>query len=321
MEASSRKITEEDIKKAIEEYLRVVPALFKRFISGFKPSDERCWFNIFGQQPYLLINKYELEKLPLRILRRLPIYLVKQFEVQVELDSLWYWALTHDVVLHSHDQSDFDQWPLKRVFTTLMAAHLAKLGSAPRNSAVERLNRIIDDAILQPTKDLVYNKDIILCYLCYPVLEGLVKLAMSPFIDTNGQVTRAFHDGKRQRKPAEQISSLAILLRALERNASSLLSKPDLGQDLKDFRLEVEKLLPAGQQSDDGWDSMYRLRIVSAHGVAHPELRAGLVTNLICLIAWHLLDDQVLNNELQRIVEMPRHFRTTWDFYYYPPEL
>jgi hypothetical protein len=320
MRVPNQQITEEDVEKAIEDYLQNVPALLNKFIYAPKPQDERYWFNVFGQQPYLLVSKFDLETLPIRILRRLPVHLIKQFVVQVELDSLWYWALTHDVVLRSYGQSDFDKWPMKPVLEALMATHLARLGSAPYNSTIERLNRVIDDAILQPVKDLVHNKHIILSYLCYPVLEGLTKLTMATYIDSDGRVTRAFSDGKKQRKPGEQISNLATLLRALEKNADSLLLKPDLGLDLRDFRLEVEKLDLPRKQSDDGWDSIYRLRIVSAHGVTHPQLRAGLVTNLICLIAWHLLDEKVLSSELKRMAEMPRHFRTMWDFDYYPPE-
>lgn len=321
MTAPDKQITEEDIQKGIEDYLRNVPTLLKGFISGLQPQDERYMFNLFGQKQYLLISKFRLERLPIRVLRRLPVHLVKQFVVQVELDSLWYWALTHDVVLTSNRQSDFGKWHMRPLFEALMAAHLAKLGCAPRSFVIDRLNRVINDAVLQPTKDLVYHKHLILSYLCYPALEGLTKLAMSPYIDSNGCVVKTFHDGKRQWNLNERISNLAILLRALEKKAGNLLLKPDLSLDLRDFRLEVEKLISIGKQSRDGWDFIYRQRIVSVHGVAHPELRSGLITNLICLVVWHLLDEKTLENGLERIAEMPEHFRHTWGSYYYPPEL
>ncbi len=54
-------------------------------------------YNMFGQQGYLLIAKVPIHELPVLLLRRLPVYLLRQFEIQVELDSLFYWALTHDV--------------------------------------------------------------------------------------------------------------------------------------------------------------------------------------------------------------------------------
>jgi len=319
MTTPDKQITEEDIQKAMEDYLRNVPTLLKRFINAPQPQDERYMFNLFGQEQYLLISKFRLERLPIRVLRRLPVHLVKQFTVQVELDSLWYWALTHDVILSSNDQSDFDKSPMRPLFEVLIAAHLAKLSDAPRNSAIGRLNRVISDAVSQPTKDLVSHTHLILSYLCYPALEGLTKQAMSPYIDSNGCVAKTFHDGRRQWNVGQKVNRLETLLRALEKNAGNLL-KPDLSMDLRDFRLEVEKLISVRKQSGDGWDFIYRQRIVSAHGVASPELRSSLITNLICLVVWHLLDEKTLENGLKRMAEMPENFRRSWGFYYYPPE-
>jgi hypothetical protein len=88
----SSQITENDIEKAIDDYLKNVPALLQKFISAQPMSfkEENLMFNIFGQQQYLLINKFNLPNLPVRILKRLPVNLIKQFAVQVEFDSLWY---------------------------------------------------------------------------------------------------------------------------------------------------------------------------------------------------------------------------------------
>ena len=322
MVTSGSQISEKDIQSAINDYLKNVPPLFKKFISAppLAFQEENLMFNMFGQQQYLLINKFDLLKLPARILKRLPIYLLKQFVVQVEFDSLWYWALTHDIVKFSSGRMTFQNWALKPAFDVLMAAHFAKLGSAPVTPAIERLNRVIHEVVLQPVKDLVWNKRIVLMYICYPVLEGLVKFAMSSLIDPNGTVIINFSDGKKLYKRGERISSLAVLLRSLEKNAATLLSKSDLGIDLKDFRLQTEKLIPSKRKSEDGWDSIYKLRNVSLHGVLGWQLRSGLITNLICLITWHLIDVQTINQELQRIATRPKHFPTFPD-QYYPPGL
>jgi hypothetical protein len=103
----------------------------------------------------------------------------------------------------------------------------------------------------QPVWDLVINKHIVLMYMCYPVLEGLLKFAMSPFVDSNGRVITSFSDGRDSYKPGNKISSLARLLRSLEVNAQKLLSKPDLGIDLKDFRRR-KLFLPKRNLMTDG---------------------------------------------------------------------
>lgn len=324
METPGSQISEKDIQKIIDDYLHNVPALFKKFVSGPKSSQENYRFNRFGQQPYLIIAKCDLARLPIRILRRLPVHLIKQFVVQVELDSLWYWALTRDIVESRAGDSILNQWPLRPVFTTLLAAHFAKLGSAPVNWAIHRLNRIIYDVVSESIKDLVGNRDIVQMYLCYPVLEGLVKFAMLPIVDLDGTVKATLSDGKKSYNPGHQISSLASLLRLLEINAPTFLSRPDLAIDLKDFRLQTELVVPPTQivpphiRAADGWDSVYYLRNPALHGAKEAQLRSGLITNLICLIIWHLLDDQGISEELQRIAKRPKHFG--FPSRYYPPE-
>ena len=47
--------------------------------------------------------------------------------VQVELDSLWYWALTHDIVESGARDKVFLNWSLRTSFITMMAAHFAQI--------------------------------------------------------------------------------------------------------------------------------------------------------------------------------------------------
>lgn len=114
-----------------------------------------------------------------------------------------------------------------------------------------------------------------------------------------------------------RISRLDVLLRCLETNAAQFLGKPDLESDLADFRIETERIIPT-TRAEDGWDQIYKLRIVTAHGIARPEFRSALITNLICMILWHLFDDNAIDQALQRIATRPRYMpRFPND--YYPP--
>jgi hypothetical protein len=315
-------VTESDIEKAVDEYLKNAPLLMDKFIHAPKLIEENLMFNIFGQQKYLLVSKFNLPALPIKILKRLPIYLVREFKIQVELDSKWYWALTRDIVRH---HASLRSWELMPAFETLMAAHFARLSTSYINTysvaAIDRLNRATMDIVPEPVRDLVMNSDKVLMYVCYPVLEGIAKFAMTPLLDSTGKIlVKGLTDGKEVFKQGKRLSSLAKILRSLEKNSTSLLSKPELSTDLRDFRLEVEKMIAPKHKSDDGWDSIYHLRNVSLHGVLGWQLRSGLITNLICLIIWHLLDETAVQKELERIVKMPSHIRFSWGNYY-PPEL
>jgi hypothetical protein len=169
-------ITERDIERAINDYLRDAPGLWQKFFQGPPMFAENFKFNIFGQQQYLLLNRFDFTKIPKRILKRLSVHLVKQFAVQVELDCKWYWALTHDIAHSPAGDRILTRWELGEAFTTFIAAHLAYLGRAPSTRDIQRLNRVIDDALTEPTKHLVRNNQIILEYLSYPVLESLQSL-------------------------------------------------------------------------------------------------------------------------------------------------
>lgn len=317
MATPSSTVTENDIERAIDEYLSKVPSLWSRVVQGPTPFGENYKFNIFGQQPYLLIAKFKLEKLPKRILKRLSVHLVKQFAVQVELDSKWYWALTHDIGKSVAGRQILRQWDLGSLFNTLIAAHLASLNYSYNDVVAQRLNKVIDNALPEPTKQLVFSTRDILEYLCYPILESLVKFVLSSVVDSNGNVlATSISDGRQQYGRGARISRLGVLLRCLETNATSMLNNPNLGSDLGDFRTETERIIPPSA-SEDGWDQIYKLRIVTAHGVTRPEFRSGLITNLICLILWHLFDDSLIDQELQNIERRPRFF--FFERYFYPP--
>jgi hypothetical protein len=314
-------ITEQQIEKIVEDYLlHSLPLMQKTFnIPQQEENVKRC---LFGQEEFLIISKCRLHELPLKILRRLPIYLIRQFSVQVEFDSVWYWALTHDIVRYCNDVVSLRKWQLMESFETMMAAHFAQLYVSSRGvPAFERLNRATADIVSEPVNNLVSNTETILMYVCYPVLEGLSKFALPPLVDCDGKPMADFTVGTKMiKKGGKQISSLAIILRSLEENCATALSKPEFSVNLRDFRLELEKIpLLKPQKNQDGWDSVYGLRNASLHGVTGWQLRSGLITNLICLILWNILDDQTLNKELERFTKMPlrylQHFGS-----YYPPE-
>jgi len=310
-------ISEGDIERAISDYLRSAPRLWQNFFSGPPMPAENFRFNIFGQQQYLLLKRFDFTKIPKRVLKRLSVHLVKQFAVQVELDCKWYWALTHDIAHSPAGNRILVSWELGEAFTTLIAAHLAILGRAPSNRAIQRLNRVIDDSLTEPTKHLVRNNNVVLEYLSYPVLESLTKFALTSIVNSNGRVLTHFTDGRRDYVIGNEISQLSVLLRCLERNATQFLGKPNLETDLRDFRIETERIIPT-TPARDGWDQIYKLRIVATHGVTRPEYRSALITNLICMLLWHLFDDNAIDLALQRITTRPSYFpRFPHDFY--PP--
>jgi len=130
---------------------------------------------------------------------------------------------------------------------------------------------------------------------------------------------------------SDEFLSISVYLHALEAYASHLVSKTDLSKDLKDFRCEIESdfsqeiaaLPKSGNRAPDGWDWIYSLRNASLHGAASWQLRDGLLTNLICMLVWHILEQNEVESGLQEASInftnchwMPFRFND-----YYPPDV
>jgi hypothetical protein len=309
-------ISEEDIKQIIDEYLRQAPLIFQKFgIGGAAFPAESVSRNLMGQENLLVISKCRLIDLSVKVLRRLPIYLLREFAVQVEFDSVWFWALTHDVMRRL---LMIRRWELEKSFNVLMAANFANLSSmsVAGSRAGHRLNTATSDIVSEPVRDLVGNARTVVMYLCYPVLEGLTKQILSSLVKQNGEPVASFSVGKIPYKVGgKKISSLAILLQCIEENGAILLSKPELSANLRDVRLEVEKMPQF--RNKNGWESIYNLRNALLHGAEGEQLRSGLMTNLICLLLWNCFDEKDLQKEVEMLRQKPVFY---FEGYYYPPE-
>ncbi len=323
--------TESDIEAIVADYLKNAKPLFGKLVTG--PTgvnlfpEENLVFNSFGQQQFLIINRIPLHELPVRLLQRLPIYLTRQFEVQVEIDSKFYWALTHDVfrqVNRSHP------WPLQESFDALIASMLAHLGQAPSSREIWILNRVIHEIIPPEVDDLVRANTIVAMYLSYPIVEGLAKYHLRDYIDIDGKIIRELLAGAESFKLASQVSNLGRLLRGLQAAAGPTLGKPDLGRDMADLALEIEAAARRGGAGGglgggpwDPWDWIYGLRNDLLHGAAKSPLRSGLLTNLACLLLWHSVAESDLSKALERIKQsLPmrnRLFGGQMFGEYYPP--
>jgi hypothetical protein len=322
-------IRETDIDNAINIYLQQAATLRQRFFNAPAGAfqEENLMFNGFGQDPFLLISQFRLHELSMQIQRRLPIYLTKQFKIQVELDSKWFWALTKDV---SSSSQVVNNWYLSSAFNTLFAAQLASAYYLSRSSLAEKLNRILTEALPRPSFDLLTRgRSDILMYLCYPVLEGMLKLILRSYVDENGNVLSAIGDGTTSYTTnSRSISSLSVYLHALETSAGSLISKPELETDLRDFRRLIETdfaspiaIFASSRASTvDGWEWIYSLRNVSLHGAIGWQLRSALITNLICMLTWHILEPSEISSATTAITQtLTRPYMMRFGMNYYPP--
>ena len=160
--SESSDVTEKNIQKIIDDYEKNATILSKKMFNA-PPGTARIGMWQVGQEKHLLIGKFILHKLQVKILRRLPVHLIRELlVVEFELDGLYYWALTNDIFESRAGQKIFKQWSLKEAFRTLMAAIFSSLFVSAHNPAIERLNRATNDAVSDAVKNLVSNKQTVL---------------------------------------------------------------------------------------------------------------------------------------------------------------
>jgi hypothetical protein len=320
--------TESDISALVDMYVQNAGPMFGKLIQGLvRGPEENLQYNNFGQFPYTIVASIELSSLSVPILRRLPIYLLREFQVQVELDSKWYWALTADVVRRTR----FGRaWTLYRDFEVLMSAHFAVEG-VPSITETEwfvrqRISRAMWELLPKGAHNLLTGYTTVAMYISYPILEGVCKSLLAQYVDADGNVLRKIKLPGISRSPGFTISSLGELLKIIELGAGSMLGRPDLSLAMIDMRREVETLAKAGQPPLNGWDWVYGLRKELLHGTTPAPLHSSLLTLLICGLLWHAIDEVDADTVLKSINTGLRHRKAQrsmgfrmMDMDWYPP--
>ena len=188
-------ITEQELQAMIDEYLTKVPSILKPYE---KPDKEGYRFWMFGQEEYLLVKSVNISRLSIQALRRLPIYLIQQMRVHVEYDNIWYWGIV-DHLVESSRGSFYGKWPACTAFRMLISAQFSRVKAPKILKLIEKDPKFSDikppDIYTYPTYDLISESWVVHGYLCYPVLESLVKFAMPTIIDLNGKLKQKINVG------------------------------------------------------------------------------------------------------------------------------
>jgi hypothetical protein len=303
--------SESDISAIVDSYVQNAGPMFSGLVQGFvRGPEENLQYNNFGQVPYTIIANVELSSLSVPLLRRLPIYLLREFRVQVELDSKWYWALTADVIR----KTTFGKgWALHRDFEVLMSAHFAVEGvpSVTQNEWLvrQRIGRAMWELLPKGAQNLLTRNNTVAMYLSYPILEGLCKSILAQYVDLEGIVLRKINLPGISRDPGFVISRLGELLKIIELGAGSMLGRPDLSLAMVEMRNGVEALAQPGKPPTNGWDRVYDLRNDLLHGTTPAPLHSSLLTLLICGLLWHTIDDTEADSALKTVNARLPHLR------------
>jgi hypothetical protein len=251
--------------------------------------------------------------LPLRILRRLAIYLTKTLEIQVNWDHYEYWAWSAEVFRAFENSSPLLKTLRERdsieLLYLLFHLCLSRLGYTPQTREGIILNRVVDSVVSRHVKHVITNKFVIGIPIAAAVFETVIKLLIE-----------LYGDDKIKRKIGR--ATLGITLQMFENNVMPHLPQP-LQLDIKEINKVIENIW---NTYGSNWrEILLNWRNKFMHGAKTWAPRAFAVyTNYVCLLLWHSIPSREYEQKRKKILEAIKwkihaDVEDYWGFY--PPPI
>ncbi|WP_148682281.1 hypothetical protein [Pyrobaculum neutrophilum] len=247
--------------------------------------------------------------LPLRILRRLAIYLTKTLEIQINWDHYEYWAWSAEVFRFFENSSPLLKALREResieLLYLLFHLCLSRLGYTPQTREGVILNRVVDSVVNRHVKQIISNKFVIGIPIAAATFETVVKLLIELYGDDE---TKREIGGKK---------TLGRILSIFEEKVV-----PRLPQTLREDIQEMNKVIEGiWDIYGSNWRAILRnWRNEFMHGAKTWAPRAFAVyTNYISLLLWHSIPSGEYERMREKIIELRFYadIENYWGFY--PP--
>jgi len=274
------------IKCKCEEYVERWKNEGKRYISV------PCWDNIYAEGNSSPIEQQcclkevlkrlhnenpefpsSIPELPINILRKLPVYLSKTLEIQVNKDHYDFWEWSERVFMNPEIRlkilRDLEQIRevLQILFRTVRATSLNTLGMG--------------------------SKMILATPLAYICFEAILRYLCSDYVDETGKAKQNFRLKIKNRNVKEEKGKYITLVPLL-RTFDQLVLKELTAEEFKNNIVRLNEVIEEvwGKGGKDWIDVLGEWRNNFLHGINTWIPRAfGIVTNYICLIFWRFVPD------------------------------
>jgi len=302
-----------DLNKLIEdicdEYVRRWKTEGKRYISILDFEQIYAEGNItpIEQESLLIIRLRELNrenpqippvisKLPVQILTKLPIYLTKTLEIQVNHDHYEYWAWSAQVFMYLEDTSillrKLRESNIKHdIIDLLFHICLARINYIPATVEAQVLNRVLDIIVSRHVHHMVSKKFILGAAMAFIALEAVLKTIISEV----NEAKEKFEKLRRQKRTLGQV------LEIFDKYALPSLSQ-ELQSDIQKLNTIIEDIWKA---YGDNWRSIIlNWRNNFIHGIKTWIPRAyGVITNYICLLLWHSIPSEQYETKIEELMK------------------
>lgn len=319
---------EQEISKICEEYVNRWKTEGKKYINvpdfnaiyaenNITPIEETCLLTVrlrslHEQNPKIPSS---IPELPINLQRKLPIYLTKTLEIQVNPDHYEYWAWSAEIFMNHEISPQIlkELHEIREALQLLFHTVLAKLSNPPITRSDIMLNKILDILVSRHVHHMVNTKMLLATPLAFLCFENLVRDLCSDYVDpVTGKAKKDLKLRKLRRKRGAVIT-LGPLLRLFDELVLPTLPS-GLRHDISTLNNVVESIWGHGE---DWVNVLINWRNKLLHGIKTWIPRAfGVVTNYICLILWHFIPDDKYTECKERILE-----RIKWQYSYFQDEM
>ena len=269
--------------------------------------------------------RYQIENLPFGVVLKLPAILLHSLRSQtVNYDHKVLWSWLGQLLLNTQMSRKGIDIISDREFVDavilLIRVELASIGQPPSTPEIATLNKLISEFVNWNVQEMVRNNHLIALALSFPILERLLKIKCSKFVELNGKVISEFKipTGKNKKEKIYYkntiISNLNVLLLLYEEKIATSIVKHEINQ----FRIQLKSLFP---DSKDPLSLIYTWRNNLLHGSSTKPFYDAVILNLLTLIILDSLNpfyDELVNNFKRR----PPIISSGFDWFnLYPPSI
>lgn len=274
----------------------------------------------------ILMHELTIKELEVCCIELTQLLLLSGMNTIISEDHQWFWAWIGEIV-NDRNINYFNkenEREIKELFSICIRSTLAGIEKPPRDheEALERFNYRREYPLENNLNELNLNKSLILSYISFPLLEGILKKFCNEYVLLSGKVIKDFKvvRGSGYNKfyrNGESINSIQDLLLL----AIQIVGDIHLVEDLN-IILEHIARLDKGN-TNDPCKIIYNWRNSSLHGETNYSTIGGTILNIAIIIILHSIEEEYsknLSNILDKVMWTIRtNCMTSWDFY--PPYL
>lgn len=268
------------------------------------------------------INMHELsfEELQVCCIELTKILLLTGRNTIISEDHQLFWAWIGEVVNDINYFDSSNEREIKELFSVCIRSTLAGI-EKPICSIEESRKRFEykrNHPIEHNLKEVYIHKDLILSYLAFPLLDGVLKKYCSNYVQLDGKVINDFkvireNGYQKKYEVGDLISSIEDLLLLVIQKVG----EKELVNDLKSILQHISEL----ENSNNPCKIIYTWRNSSLHGQTNYSTIGGTILNISIIIILHSIKDKYDTNLSQINEKVSWNVQTgtqpSWMFY--PP--